>query len=232
MELVDDENMETMIALYCRNGSDKNAPIHLFAELAGMEQNEDLTAYGEEHGAQEPCVVALISYVDSESTIHGIGIDLNVTPDIDVVGDNGYDSSDPCDLEVDSNSDPDVDDVPDDIDDEDVNDERTHLRWGTRCGGPSIVYPVYHLGPIELISGTDSVIARGGAFDDFRACPDKGLRRNLGGRPQSSRIRNEMNIREKSDSKRCGLYRLVGHNRSKCPQRNYHVGQSSRSGRN
>ncbi|XP_052886990.1 uncharacterized protein LOC128295453 [Gossypium arboreum] len=112
MELVDDEDVETMIALYCGNGSDKNSPIHLFAELAGMEQNEDLTAYGEEHATEEP-----------ESTIRGIDIDLNVTPDIDVVGDDGYDNSDHCYEEVDSDSDPDVDDVPYDIDDEDVNDD-------------------------------------------------------------------------------------------------------------
>ncbi|PPD72260.1 hypothetical protein GOBAR_DD30836 [Gossypium barbadense] len=123
MKLVDDEYMETMIALYCGNESDKNTPIHLFAELVNMEQNEDANAYGEEHGAQEPCMVAPISYVDSESTIGGIGIDLNSTPDIDMVGDDGYDGSDHCDQKVDSDSDPDVDDVPDDIDDEDVNND-------------------------------------------------------------------------------------------------------------
>ncbi|KAH1113842.1 hypothetical protein J1N35_007220 [Gossypium stocksii] len=123
MELVDDEDVETMIAIYCGNGSDKNAPIYLFVELVGMKQNEYLTAYGEEHGAQESCMVAPISYVDSESTIRGIDIDFNVTHGIDVVGDDGYDSSDPCDQEVDSDSDPDVDNVPDDIDNEDVNDD-------------------------------------------------------------------------------------------------------------
>ncbi|PPS04094.1 hypothetical protein GOBAR_AA16568 [Gossypium barbadense] len=112
-----------MIALYCENRSDKYAPIHLFAELAGMKQNEDFTAYGEEHRAQELCMMAPISYVDSELTIRGINIDLNVTPDIDVVGDDGYDSSDPCDQKVDSDNDLDVDDIPDDIDDEDVNDD-------------------------------------------------------------------------------------------------------------
>ena len=66
----------------------------------------------------------------------------------------------------------------------------------------------------------------------FELVPDKGLRRNPRGRPQSTRIRNEMDIREKSDGTRCGLCRLAGHNRSKCPLRNYHVGQSSQSGRN
>ncbi|KAK5783008.1 hypothetical protein PVK06_037515 [Gossypium arboreum] len=68
-------------------------------------------------------MVAPISYVDSESTIHGIDIDLNVTLDMDVVGNDGYDSSGPCYQEVDNDSDPDVDDVPNDIDDEDVNDD-------------------------------------------------------------------------------------------------------------
>ncbi|PPR85065.1 hypothetical protein GOBAR_AA35649 [Gossypium barbadense] len=62
--------------------------------------------------------------------------------------------------------------------------------------------------------------------------PDKGLRRNSRCCPQSSIIRNEMDIREKFDGKHCGLCRLASHNQSKCPQRNYHVGQSSRSGRN
>ncbi|PPD77748.1 hypothetical protein GOBAR_DD25330 [Gossypium barbadense] len=107
MKLVDDEDVETMIALYCGNRSDQNAPIHLFSELAGVELTEDLTAYGEEHGAQEPYKVAPILYVDSELTIRETDIDLNVAPNIDV---------------VDSDSDPDVDKVPDDIDDEDVND--------------------------------------------------------------------------------------------------------------
>ncbi|PPR94145.1 hypothetical protein GOBAR_AA26532 [Gossypium barbadense] len=105
------------------NRSDQNAPIHLFAKLVNIEKNEYLTTYGQEHGAQEPCMVAPISYVDSKSTIRGINIDLNVTPDIDVVGDDGYDSSDPCDQEVYSDSDSDVEEIPDDIDKEDVNDD-------------------------------------------------------------------------------------------------------------
>ncbi|PPD75332.1 hypothetical protein GOBAR_DD27759 [Gossypium barbadense] len=88
-----------------------------------MEQNEDVNASGEEHGAQEPWMVAPISYVDSESTMGRIGIDLNITPDIDVVGGEEEGGSDNWDEEVDSDGDPDVDDVPDDIDDEDVNND-------------------------------------------------------------------------------------------------------------
>ncbi|XP_012472300.1 uncharacterized protein LOC105789474 [Gossypium raimondii] len=61
----------------------------------------------------------------------------------------------------------------------------------------------------------------------FELILDRGLRRNPSCRLQSSRIRNEMDIRKKSDGKRCGLCRLSGHSRNKCPHRNFHVGQSS-----
>ncbi|PPS07539.1 hypothetical protein GOBAR_AA13101 [Gossypium barbadense] len=137
MELVDDEDVETMIVVYCGNQSDQNAPIQLFAELASVEPTEDLTTLDEEHGAQERCMVAPISYVDSESTVRGIDIDLNVAPDIDVVANDGYDSSDPSDHKVDSDNDPNVDEVPDDIDDEDVNDDEninaSSVRNQIRC---------------------------------------------------------------------------------------------------
>ncbi|PPE01172.1 hypothetical protein GOBAR_DD01815 [Gossypium barbadense] len=66
----------------------------------------------------------------------------------------------------------------------------------------------------------------------FEFVPDKGLRRNLKGCSQSTRIHNEMDITEKTDGKLYEVCRLAGHNRSKCPQRTYHIGQSSRSGRN
>ncbi|PPR96925.1 hypothetical protein GOBAR_AA23741 [Gossypium barbadense] len=104
----------------------------------------------------------------------------------------------------------------------------------------SMVDPVYHLGPMELISEIDSAITRACAkvslnveqFIDevytlegtlrevssmtFELVPNKGLRRNLKGRPQSSRIHNGMAIREKSDGKLCGVYKLADYNRSKC----------------
>ncbi|PPR95009.1 hypothetical protein GOBAR_AA25660 [Gossypium barbadense] len=69
-------------------------------------------------------MVVPISYVNSQSSIHGIDIDLNAAPETDVVGDDICQSSDPSDHGVDSQSDPDVDQVPDDIDDEGVNDDR------------------------------------------------------------------------------------------------------------
>ncbi|PPE02875.1 hypothetical protein GOBAR_DD00082 [Gossypium barbadense] len=90
MELVNDEDVETMVALYCRTRSNQNALIQLFAELAGVEPIKDPTPLGEEDGAQEPCMVVSIS-------------------------------SDHFDHEVDS--DPDVDEVLDDNDDEGVNED-------------------------------------------------------------------------------------------------------------
>ncbi|PPS14412.1 hypothetical protein GOBAR_AA06177 [Gossypium barbadense] len=65
-------------------------------------------------------MVVLISYVGSQSTIHEIGIDLNAAPETAVVGDV-YHSSNPSDHKVDSDNDPYVDEVPDDINDEGMN---------------------------------------------------------------------------------------------------------------
>ncbi|KAL1109546.1 hypothetical protein V6Z11_D03G184700, partial [Gossypium hirsutum] len=47
MELVDDEEVETMVALYCGTSSNKNAPIQLFAELASVEATEYPTPLAE-----------------------------------------------------------------------------------------------------------------------------------------------------------------------------------------
>ncbi|PPD99085.1 hypothetical protein GOBAR_DD03893 [Gossypium barbadense] len=124
MKLVDDENVEIMVTLYYGNQSDQNASIQLLTELADVEPTKDLTPLGEEHGAQKPCMVVPISYVDSQLIVRGIDIDLNIAPDTDMVGDDKYDCSDPCDHEVDSDSDLDVDEVLDDIDVEGLNDDR------------------------------------------------------------------------------------------------------------
>ncbi|PPR94854.1 hypothetical protein GOBAR_AA25813 [Gossypium barbadense] len=102
MELIDNEDVETMVTLYCGNRSNQNAPIQLFAELAGVEPIEDLTLL-----------------VDSQSNVRGIDVALET----DMVGDDIYNSSDPSDHEVDSDSDLNVEEVPDSIDNEGVNDD-------------------------------------------------------------------------------------------------------------
>ncbi|PPR98184.1 hypothetical protein GOBAR_AA22482 [Gossypium barbadense] len=123
IELVDNEDIETIVALYCGNQRDQNALIKLFPELADVETIEDPTPLYKEHGAQEPYMVVTISYFDSQSTVCGSDIDLNTAPKTDAVGDDGCGSSDPSNHEVNSDSDPDLDKILDDIDDECVNDD-------------------------------------------------------------------------------------------------------------
>ncbi|PPD96200.1 hypothetical protein GOBAR_DD06769 [Gossypium barbadense] len=104
MEFIDDEYMETMAALYCGNRSNQNTLIQLFAELASVEPTED-------------------THSISQSTVRGIDIDLNAAPETDVVGGDVYNISDPSNHEVDSDSDPDMDYVQDDIEDDGVIDD-------------------------------------------------------------------------------------------------------------
>ncbi|PPR99822.1 hypothetical protein GOBAR_AA20844 [Gossypium barbadense] len=66
----------------------------------------------------------------------------------------------------------------------------------------------------------------------FEMLPDRSLRRRIKGRPTTTRIQNDMDIREQVDPKCCTICRTVGHNRSKCPHRNVYTGQSSQSERN
>ncbi|PPD89378.1 hypothetical protein GOBAR_DD13662 [Gossypium barbadense] len=70
---------------------------------------------------------------------------------------------------------------------------------------PSVVELVYQLGPTELISRTDGASVGGSTHEvppaTFELLPDRGLRRNPKGRLPSSRIRNEMDIREKSNGR-------------------------------
>ncbi|PPD70904.1 hypothetical protein GOBAR_DD32213 [Gossypium barbadense] len=96
VELVDDDDLETMVALYRGNWSNQNASIQLFAELADVEPTENLTP---------------------------LDISLNDASETDAVGDDGYDSSDPSYHKIDSDSGPDMDEVSDDIDDECANDD-------------------------------------------------------------------------------------------------------------
>ncbi|XP_016700025.1 uncharacterized protein [Gossypium hirsutum] len=55
----------------------------------------------------------------------------------------------------------------------------------------------------------------------FEMVPDRSLRRHPKGRPQSTRIRNDMDVREMGEPKLCTVCRTSGHNRSTCPHRVY-----------
>ncbi|PPD89762.1 hypothetical protein GOBAR_DD13298 [Gossypium barbadense] len=169
MELVDDEDVETMVALYCGTRSNQNAPIQLFAELASVEATEDPTPLGKEDGVQTPCMVVPVSYVDIQSTedptpLHGIDINLNSATETDVVGDDVYYSSDPVDYEVDSEIDLDVDKVPDGIDDESVNEDGNINASSIRN---QICRIVIHNNPGAHMSRIHPDVARAAEFPEY-----------------------------------------------------------------
>ncbi|XP_039129077.1 uncharacterized protein LOC120265263 [Dioscorea cayenensis subsp. rotundata] len=63
-------------------------------------------------------------------------------------------------------------------------------------------------------------------YNGPRLCPNITMRRPTKGRPKSTRIRNEMDIREGVQRKRCGLCRNEGYSRRNCPNI---AGSSTRS---
>ncbi|PPS04248.1 hypothetical protein GOBAR_AA16417 [Gossypium barbadense] len=113
-------------------------------------------------------MVVLTSYVDSQSTIHGIDIELNVAPETDVVGDDVYHSSNLCDHEVDSGNDPDVDEVPDDIDDEGVNDDE---NINASSVGNQICRIMIHNNPEAHMSRIDPDTTYAAEFSQYPKIP-------------------------------------------------------------
>ncbi|PPD92158.1 hypothetical protein GOBAR_DD10900 [Gossypium barbadense] len=63
----------------------------------------------------------------------------------------------------------------------------------------------------------------------FEMVPDRSLCRHPKGRPQVTRIRNDMDVRETGEPKLYTVCQTSGHNRSTCPHRVYVSGQSSRN---
>ncbi|PPD96843.1 hypothetical protein GOBAR_DD06111 [Gossypium barbadense] len=140
MELVDDEDVGTMVAFYCRIGSVNIESIQ-FAKLANVELVEDSTQLSEEYGVQDPCTKVLIASVNRRSSVCRFDIDLNAPPvsenlnlgphlqiylvliETDTDGQDEYDNNGCFDHEVEDYSDPDLDDVLNDIDDECANDD-------------------------------------------------------------------------------------------------------------
>ncbi|KAH1121818.1 hypothetical protein J1N35_004978 [Gossypium stocksii] len=110
--------------------------------LIGLEaEAKDFTPLSKEHEVQDPCIVVLRVFVDSRSTIYGIDINLNAPPAFknlkpnphsqihlvviktDADGGDGYDNNDPFGHEVEYYSDPNLDEVPNDIDDDGTNND-------------------------------------------------------------------------------------------------------------
>ncbi|KAK5811480.1 hypothetical protein PVK06_026816 [Gossypium arboreum] len=64
---------------------------------------------------------------------------------------------------------------------------------------------------------------------NFKLVLDVGLHRKPRGHPHVTQIRNVMDMRERVDPECCGMWRIIGHNQSNFPHRNYYLRQSSRS---
>ncbi|PPD96172.1 hypothetical protein GOBAR_DD06806 [Gossypium barbadense] len=125
MKLVNNENIETMVTLYCRNQNGHTELIQLFDELADVESTEDFTPLSKEHGVQDPCTEVSRVSVDRWSSIHEFDINLNAPPMFENLNLGPRLQIHPVVIEIDADdySDPDLDKVPDDIDDEDVNND-------------------------------------------------------------------------------------------------------------
>ncbi|KAK5817974.1 hypothetical protein PVK06_022903 [Gossypium arboreum] len=66
MELINDKDVEAMVALYCWTKSGHSEPIQLFSELADVEPVEDFTSLGEENRVQDPCTNVPRASVDRQ----------------------------------------------------------------------------------------------------------------------------------------------------------------------
>ncbi|PPS18494.1 hypothetical protein GOBAR_AA02079 [Gossypium barbadense] len=116
MELLDDKDVETMVVLYYPLGRLNPEPIQLFAELADVKPVENVTQLSQQLGVEDLCTEV------PKLFMHDFDIDLNVgcldVIEIDALGEDGSDNNDCSDHECEDFSDPDLDDVPDDIHDE------------------------------------------------------------------------------------------------------------------
>ncbi|KAH1046872.1 hypothetical protein J1N35_037656 [Gossypium stocksii] len=141
MELVDNDNMETMVTLYFQNQNSHIESIQLFVELADVEPPEDFTLLSEEHEVQNPCMEVPRVSVERQSTVRGFDIGLNTLPMLENLnsgprlqihpvvietnadGEDGYDNNGHSNHEVEAYSDLYLHKVPNDIDDEGVNED-------------------------------------------------------------------------------------------------------------
>ncbi|PPD83085.1 hypothetical protein GOBAR_DD19986 [Gossypium barbadense] len=214
IELVDDEDVKTMVALYCETRSNQNAPIQLFAI------NIDLNV------APETDVVGDDVYHSSDPSDH----EVDSGSDPDVRSAEGYNWQIRAAFIQKSQ----IREIRKIV-------GASHMHFNTQCNCrrfQTLHYPCAH-----VVSSCTKVSLNVEQFIDevytlectlrvwenefpvlldlstwevppttFELVPYKGLRRNLKGHPQSSRIHSEMDIREKSERKLCGICRSASHN--------------------
>ncbi|PPS10100.1 hypothetical protein GOBAR_AA10539 [Gossypium barbadense] len=144
-------------------------------------------------------------------------------------GDEGSDNHDQfhCDPNDDF-SDPNLDDISKDIDEEGpVEGENANPHSGGNTGLGIVI----RNNSGSFMTDVDPDVTLALPPPAFEMVPDCSLRRHPKGRPQSTRIRNDMDVRETDEPKRCTVCRTSEYNRSTCPHHVYVSGQSSRNAR-
>ncbi|KAH1107329.1 hypothetical protein J1N35_011097 [Gossypium stocksii] len=80
MELLDDENVEAMVALYCPTRRVNTKLIQLFAKLADVEPVEDVTLSNQQYGVEDPCAEVLRAFFGRQLSVCGCGIVIRNDP--------------------------------------------------------------------------------------------------------------------------------------------------------
>ncbi|PPD76619.1 hypothetical protein GOBAR_DD26452 [Gossypium barbadense] len=127
MKLVEDDDVETIIALYCSPGN--NEPVELFVELVNVESVQNVTLLNQQYGVHDPYTKVLRASIDKRSYVHDFNLHLNVGLIYPLVictnadGEEGPNNDGGSDHQGENFSDPDLDEVSNDIDDEGVRED-------------------------------------------------------------------------------------------------------------
>ncbi|KAH1114605.1 hypothetical protein J1N35_007983 [Gossypium stocksii] len=78
MKLIDDEDIETMIVLYCSIRNVNTKPVWLFVELTDVKPVLNVTLLSKKYSVEDPCTKVLRASVDKRSSVYEFDFDLNV----------------------------------------------------------------------------------------------------------------------------------------------------------
>ncbi|PPE02556.1 hypothetical protein GOBAR_DD00381 [Gossypium barbadense] len=172
MKLLDNDDVETTVALYCPPRRLNTESIQLFVELEDAKPVDNVTQISQQYGVKDPRIEVLRSFV------HDFDIDLNVgysnqyggrlqmhpvVIDTNALGGDGSDNNDFSNHKGEDFSDPDLDDVLDDIDDEGPDGGNNHA--------PSVGNPnrgiVIHNDPEAHMSIVNPDVAHASEFSEY-----------------------------------------------------------------
>ncbi|MFQ6645564.1 hypothetical protein Gotur_019522 [Gossypium turneri] len=141
IELLDDDDIETMVALYCPPGRENTESIQFFTELTDVEPVENVTQLSQQYGVENLRTKVPKASIDRRLSVLGLTsiltLDVQISTvvdyiyiqfviETDVFGEDGSDNNDCSGHECEDFSGPVLDDVPDDINDEGANDGNDH----------------------------------------------------------------------------------------------------------